>query len=312
MKRGRCLYINFCTNSSHVADYYRQIISSLCRIQLESRVSTLFQTIRQFNPDFLIFEYDFPDQERLAVLQQTKATFHSLPILMLTEYHSEDLAIWAFRSGVHDYLYSPVAAEELFSRIGSLIQLTAAPAHAKQENLSSSEPVTTQLFPKKQYDYLKTAPALNYIRTHLHEKITLSEAAQRCELSPYAFSRLFHKEHKVSFQEFLLRARTRKAQGLLSTSLLSITEISYEVGFGDLSYFVRIFHRYNGVTPTQYRLTEKKLGAVPMCILYESRFTVQQPPATISATACQVCENTDCPNYPDIRPVKSKRKLSIA
>ena len=173
MKLAKCLFVSLTTRPPYNIDYYHQALSPLCSIQLENRVTALFRSIRQFDPDFLIFEYDFPDAESLKVLQQTKATFPSIPILMLTEYHSEDLAIWAFRSGIRDYLRTPVDAKELASHVVRLIQLTRTHTGTSRENLLSSEPLPANLGIKCKKSPFKTAPALAYIQTNLHEKITL-------------------------------------------------------------------------------------------------------------------------------------------
>ena len=307
MKLAKCLFISLRTRPPYDIDYYHQALSSLCSIQLESRVTAFFRTIRQFDPAVLILEYDTPDPESLKVLQQTKATFPSLPILMLTEYHSEDLAIWAFRSGVLDYLRTPVDAKELISRVARLIQLTRARTGASRETLLSSEPVPADLSSKSKKSPFKTAPALDYIQTNLHEKITLKEAARRCGISTYAFSHLFHKEHKVSFQEFLLRTRIRKAQALLSNSSLPVTEVAYGVGFGDLSYFIRTFRRYVGMTPTDYRLFEETLGAIPMCLPPVSMDPMQRPSTKMFATVCRLCEDPSCACWETVTPAAPKR-----
>ena len=74
-------------------------------------------------PYFLCFEFDFPNASDLAVLQQTKRQHPELPLLMITESHSESLAVWAFRSGVWDYLVKPLTADELNRRIETLAHL---------------------------------------------------------------------------------------------------------------------------------------------------------------------------------------------
>lgn len=307
MKPAKCLFICLKIRLPYNIDYYHQALSSLCTIQFEHQVSALFRTLRQFEPDFLIFEYGTPDPESLKVLQQTRATFPSLPVIMLTEYHSEDLAVWTFRSGVRDYLRTPVNAKELASRVARLIQLTMAPASDNREKPLPVEPMPAQLCSKSKKDQCKTAPALDYIQTSLHEKITLKEAALRCGISTYAFSHLFHKEHKVSFQEFLLRSRIRKAQALLSSSSLPVTEVAYGVRFGDLSYFIRIFRRYVGMTPTDYRLLEETFGTIPMCLPPVSMDPMQQPSAKMFAAVCRLCEDPSCACWYKLIPTQPKR-----
>jgi YesN/AraC family two-component response regulator len=254
----------------------------------------------------LIFEYDYPLSEQLKVLQQTKATFPSLPILMLTKHHSEDLAIWAFRSGVRDYLHTPVYAKELAARVARLIQFKAVAARDKRTPMAPDEPLPALFRSKRKPPQIKTTPALDYIQANLHEKITLKEAALRCGISPYTFSHLFQKEHQVSFQEFLLRSRIRKAQELLNDTALPVKEIAYAVGFLDLPYFTRTFRRYMGMTPTDYRLLQETLGAVPMCLPSESMDTAQQA-TTKPSVPCRLCEDPSCACWNTVTPPRPKR-----
>ncbi len=63
-------------------------------------------------PRVLCFDFNYPDRERLAMMQAVKRTHPSLPLLMLTIEHSEALAVWAFRVPVWNYLAKPVAVSE--------------------------------------------------------------------------------------------------------------------------------------------------------------------------------------------------------
>jgi len=57
----------------------------------------------------------------------------------------------------------------------------------------------------------------------------------------------------VTPHQYLVRARLRRAAKLLADDTRSITSIAFDVGFGDLSNFVRTFHRAAGVSPRRFR-----------------------------------------------------------
>ena len=61
----------------------------------------------------MCFEYDSPDASRLEALTETRRRYQSLPVVIVTEQHSEDLAAWAFQSCVWDYLVKPLPVRRL-------------------------------------------------------------------------------------------------------------------------------------------------------------------------------------------------------
>lgn len=85
-----------------------------------------------------------------------------------------------------------------------------------------------------------------------HEPWNLDEVAAELGLSPFHFVRVFRGALGVTPHQYLLRVRLRHAARLLSADA-AITDIAYTVGFGDLSNFVRTFHRAAGVSPRAFR-----------------------------------------------------------
>ena len=95
--------------------------------------------------------------------------------------------------------------------------------------------------------------AVTYIRIHLADQLTLAGIAKGIRVSPSYLSRLFNRETGDSVSNFITKARVEKAAGLLSFSGMSIQNIAFYVGFGDLNYFSRCFKKYKKMTPTEYR-----------------------------------------------------------
>jgi AraC-like DNA-binding protein len=96
-----------------------------------------------------------------------------------------------------------------------------------------------------------------WLDAHAHEPIDLDSAAGRAGLSPFHFLRLFRAVLGVTPHQYLVRCRLRRAAGLLADDVRPITHIAYEVGFADLSNFVRTFHRAAGVSPRNFRKAAK-------------------------------------------------------
>ena len=92
-----------------------------------------------------------------------------------------------------------------------------------------------------------------WIDAHSHRQIDLEHAAAQAGISPFHFLRLFSSVLGVTPHQYLVRSRLRHAARLLADDGSSITDVAYGVGFGDLSNFVRTFHRAAGVSPRRFR-----------------------------------------------------------
>ena len=95
--------------------------------------------------------------------------------------------------------------------------------------------------------------AIKYIREHFSEEISLEEVSQAVNISPFYFSRLFKHETGKNFIEFLNDTRMQKAKEYLVDPMYSIKEICHKCGYSDPNYFSRIFRKYEGISPSEWR-----------------------------------------------------------
>jgi AraC-like DNA-binding protein len=102
-------------------------------------------------------------------------------------------------------------------------------------------------------DRRRAVEAALWMDANAHEPIDLESAAQEAGLSPFHFLRLFRDVLGVTPHQYLVRCRLRRAARLLADDARSITDIALDVGFTDLSNFVRTFHRAAGVSPRGFR-----------------------------------------------------------
>jgi AraC-like DNA-binding protein len=219
-------------------------------------IAQLPDDIARHKPGALCFEFDFPDQPRLQAMLAIKKSFPRLPVLMLTQESSERLAVWAFRSRVWNYLVKPVPENELAECLQALSTL----CHR------TSPPRVAQLLAKAAPEGLRAKPlepevarlqaALNYVTQHYHERISAQAVARACGLSRFEFSRRFRETFKMTFREYLLRARIHEARRLLIAGSISVTGVAYSVGFNDGSHFARQFKRFTGLLPSDYQASD--------------------------------------------------------
>jgi AraC family transcriptional regulator len=102
-------------------------------------------------------------------------------------------------------------------------------------------------------DRRRAVDAASWIDANSRSEIDLDTAARVAGLSNFHFLRIFSRTLGVTPHQYLIRCRLRHAARLLAENSMYIGEIALEVGFGDLSNFVRTFHRAAGVSPREFR-----------------------------------------------------------
>lgn len=99
----------------------------------------------------------------------------------------------------------------------------------------------------------------DYIGIHINEKLSISELAERAGYSEYYFSRKFKQEMGCTLTEYIMREKIERAKVLLSTTNMSIMDISIELSFNSRSYFSDTFQKNTGISPGEYRKQNVRL-----------------------------------------------------
>lgn len=100
---------------------------------------------------------------------------------------------------------------------------------------------------------MKVRTALDHIQNHFREKLTVDAVAAAVGLSASRLSHLVKQYTGRTVLQIVQQMRIQHARHLLERSSMSCTEIAYEVGFNDQSYFTKHFKRLTGTTPARYR-----------------------------------------------------------
>lgn len=99
----------------------------------------------------------------------------------------------------------------------------------------------------------KVRRALDFISANFQRPISLRDVATEVQLSPCRLAHLIKEMTGRSMLQLLQQVRIRHAQHLLDRTSRSCTEIAYEAGYSDQSYFIKHFKRLTGTTPNRYR-----------------------------------------------------------
>lgn len=135
-------------------------------------------------------------------------------------------------------------------RIASVLKILSLLSSSNEYALLSSEGFA-RAYDKTDTERINRVYA--YVIENFSEEISLTDVAGIAHMSATAFCRYFKRSTNKTFSIFLLETRLNYACKLLANDGLNITEVAYESGFNNMSYFNRQFKKMTGLSPQQYR-----------------------------------------------------------
>lgn len=102
--------------------------------------------------------------------------------------------------------------------------------------------------------------ACEYVRTNIRESVTLSELADVCGITRQYLMRLFRTHTGMTATDYIHRTKLAYSLDLLKSTDMTVDEIAYQLGYCGSHYFCRVFRKYLGRTPTEYRRYVSDVG----------------------------------------------------
>lgn len=145
---------------------------------------------------------------------------------------------------------SVLAAEDGLAQLIGFFSVLQELAHSRESKyISSNKFVNT--FNEKDTDRINGV--YQFLMQHFKQDIRLEEVADIAHMAPTAFCRFFKQRTQKTFSHFLNELRIRHASELLNNPDKTISEISYESGFHNLTNFNKFFKQITGLSPSEYR-----------------------------------------------------------
>jgi YesN/AraC family two-component response regulator len=198
----------------------------------------------------VVLDYRLPDQTGLDVLRQIKSTNPALPVVMMTGYGSEGVCASALKLGIRDYFPKPLSVFDLRRSLDLILSNESKRGHGELADRRCDEPLLERI--RGQPD-LRIQKTVALIQHQYWDHLTLPVLAHEVGMSKRGLSRRFREVVGMTLRGYLVRVRLQKAQELLTAKQASISEIAIAVGFGDLPRFDKVFKRYTGYSPSDYR-----------------------------------------------------------
>ncbi|MEZ4905488.1 MAG: AraC family transcriptional regulator [Spirosomataceae bacterium] len=141
-----------------------------------------------------------------------------------------------------------------FERLMELIQILQLLANAEEYTLLNKVGLKLEFNAK---DEVRLNRILKYVEEHYQHPIDIQEAASVAHLTVPSFCHYFKKMMRLTFTDFINQYRINQACRLLATDK-SITDISFECGFGHVAYFNRVFKHHKQQSPSVFRKALRK------------------------------------------------------
>ena len=166
----------------------------LCRVSTSESTRAL-ATLAKAQPDVVVFDWN-SHRRGFAIAAERQAFHPSVPILMVTETHSEELAVWAFRARVWNYLVKPVPLRELKANLEKLAQLSRRREPGSRQ-IERPGTMDRRSRPAREADRHTTPAAMQRIVENIRRDHTarhdVAKLARACNMDRFKFSRLFHQ-----------------------------------------------------------------------------------------------------------------------
>ncbi|MBL0745475.1 hybrid sensor histidine kinase/response regulator transcription factor [Chryseolinea lacunae] len=200
-------------------------------------------------PDLIISDWMMPGMDGLAfcrVIKTTEVTSH-IPVILLTAKAGTESRVQGLETGADDYLTKPFDLQELKVRATNLIeQRQLLRRKFAQQSVSLYQPVKATSTDEKFLNRLRQT-----VEEHLkHSGFGVEDLAREMGLSRVQLYRKITALTNQSASEFLRNYRLERAADLLRQGAGNVSEIAYQVGFENPSYFTKTFREHFGKLPS--------------------------------------------------------------
>lgn len=191
-------------------------------------------------PDVVLTDIRMPRRDGLSLLKQLQK--QPCICIVLSGYDDFHYAVEAMRYGVIDYLLKPVDEKRLHAAL--------AEAVSRLEERRETEGTEPEALPGSNL-YLQQASA--YIQQHYAEDIHISDVAQALFITDDYLGRLFIREYRMKFSDYLNQQRIQHSIALLRDPKWKLYQVAQQCGYRDQQYFSNVFKKMMGLSPNQFR-----------------------------------------------------------
>ncbi len=192
--------------------------------------------------DLVILDVVMSGPSGTETLKQMRKIAPDLAVIILTGQGSKDMAIEALKGRADDFIEKPFNVERFLATVRRILD-------------SKNQSMTAHVN--------KMERVKMFIERNFDKKIGLQHVADEAHLSAKYLSRLFKENTGVGFNEYRLKIKVQKAADVLKNTQCTVEQLAVQLGYKNPESFIRMFEKFMGCTPTQYRLKHNDPKSLP-------------------------------------------------
>ena len=210
-----------------------------CQIRIARDIPDLLKQLTTESVDIVLVDLDLQEYRRAESVGQLQHFAQTGAVLFLADREFFDSSHPMTAVPAADYLLKP------FRDLDLILTLEDAMYFCGKRKQSEEDSVRLRLVREK---------IERYILDHYDQDLSMQGVAQVMNYSETHFCRLFKQCFKVNFSAYLNDFRIRQAKLMLLDTNYTAKEVALACGYQDNSYFIRVFKRFTGMTPVDYRI----------------------------------------------------------
>ncbi|MDH6342368.1 signal transduction histidine kinase/ligand-binding sensor domain-containing protein/DNA-binding NarL/FixJ family response regulator [Parabacteroides sp. PFB2-12] len=239
-------------DNDDIRSFLTEEFSKYMKVETAADGKEGLQKAIELNPDLIICDVMMPEMDGFEVTRQLKSEFQTchIPIILLTAHSSIEHQLEGIESGADAYITKPFSLKYIVKRVMKLIEQR----ELLKKRFSKEFVIDGNLVKTTDKDSLFLERIEKILADNYHNsQFTLDQFVELSGMKRTIFFKKVKGITGFSPNELLKMKRLNQSALLLKQETLTVSEISYKVGFDDPYYFSKCFKIHFDCTPTQYR-----------------------------------------------------------
>ena len=217
-----------------------------------------FNMVCERQPDVVLADIVMPGMDGIELLRRTREAGISSKFVMLTCMGEFEYVRQAMEYGASNYILKlSMNVKDLRETLRKVSAELNREAEQHKSNLLSEAGHAAAAEEESSITHPEVIKIIQHIQDNYDEDITVKSLSQYVMMGESYVSALFKKKTGQTLIHYLHRVRVDKAIDYLVSTKLPVSEIGQKVGFANDNYFIKIFKRQTGTTPSHYRKNKR-------------------------------------------------------